>query len=352
MSYSDPTKLKKVRDFGVTGIAFCVARTPQSGQLYFGNSDFKLYEVDALAEKPEPKAFEAAGHESYVTGVALSGKQIVSGAYDGRLIWWNAESKEVVRTVDKAHELWIRRFATSPDGTLVASVADDMLAKVWDVESGKPVFTLNDHKKMTPNDYPSMLYAVTFSPDGKWLATGDKTGHVAIWEVATGKKAGELEAPVMYTWDPRQRRHSIGGIRSLAFSHDSQLLAAGGIGTIGNIDHLGGPSRVEVFDWQKGERKHEIEDDKLKGLVEQIEFDPSGKWLLAAGGDHSGFVTFYDLESGNMIHQDKAPMHVHEFAVNEDHTEIFAVGHGRIAHFEFKSDRPAPPAAPPLPETA
>ncbi len=141
--------------------------------------------------------------------------------------------------------------------------------------------------------------------------------------------------------------------RRYTFSHAFTRLAplaAGGIGTIGATDHLGGLSRVEVFDRQKGEWKHEIEDDKLKGLVEQIEFDLSENGCH--GGDHSGFVTFYDLESGNMIHQEKAPMHVHEFAVNEDHTEIFAVGHGRIAHFEFKSDRPAPPAAPPLPETA
>ena len=34
------------------------------------------------------------------------------------------------------------------------------------------------HKPLTPNNYPSMLYAVAFSPDGKHLAMGDKAGHV------------------------------------------------------------------------------------------------------------------------------------------------------------------------------
>lgn len=352
MSLSNPDRLTKVRDFSVNGIAFCVARTPGTGRLYFGSSDFNLYEVDALAEKPEPRAFEAQGHQSYVTGVALNGHRLVSGAYDGRLIWWNTQTRQIERTVDQAHQLWIRRFASSPDGLRVASVADDMQAKVWDVESGDLLLTLNGHQPLTPHHYPSMLYAVTFSPDGQWLATGDKTGRIVVWEAQTGRIVAELEAPIMYTWDPRQRRHSIGGIRSLAFSHDSKLLAAGGIGKIGNIDHLGGPSRVEIFDWQRGERTHEIEDEKLKGLVEQLAFDPSGRWLLAAGGDHGGFVTFYDADTGKVIRQEKAPMHVHQFAMNEECNELFAVGHGKIAHYTFQADRPAGPGAPPVPETA
>lgn len=351
MSWSDPTKLKRVKEFGISGIAFCVARTPGTGQLFFGNSDFKVYEVDALAEKPEPKAFEAEGHHSYVTGVVSSQQNIVSGSYDGNLIWWDSESRKPTRTI-KAHERWIRRVSVSPDRTIVASIADDMIGKLWNVESGELIHKLEDHKPETPDHYPSMLYAVAFSPDGKWLATADKVGHIAVWEVASGKQAAELEAPGMYTWDPKARRHSIGGIRSVAFSHDSKLLAAGGIGKIGNIDHLGGPSRVEVFDWQKGERLHTIEDNELKGLVEQIEFDPSGNWLIAAGGDHGGFVSFYSVETGKLLKQEKAPMHVHEFAMNDDATGLFAVGHGKIAHYEFKSDRPPGPAAPPLPEDA
>ena len=351
MAWSDPAKLKRIKEFGISGIAFCVARVPETGRLFYGNSDFKVYEVDALAEKPAPAAFEAEGHQSYVTGIARSHQQVISGSYDGQLIWWDAESHEQKRSA-KAHDRWIRRVTASPDGSLIASVADDMVCRVWDAESGQVIHTLKDHKEETPDHYPSMLYAVNFSPDGKWLATADKVGHIVVWEVASGKKAAELEAPVMYTWDPRQRRHSIGGIRSVAFSHDSRLLAVGGIGKIGNIDHLGGPSRVEVFDWQKGERIHEIEDNKLKGLVEQIEFAPDGSWLLAAGGDHSGFVSFYSVETGKLIQQDKAPMHVHQFAMNEDATAFFAVGHGRIAYYEFQSDRRPGPAVPPLPEDA
>jgi WD40 repeat protein len=204
---------------------------------------------------------------------------------------------------------------------------------------------------MTPHNYPSMLYAVAFSDDGKWLATGDKVGHVVIWNLASGKKEKELEAPGFYTWDPKQRRHSIGGIRSLAFSSNSKLLSIGGIGKIGNIDHLGGPSRVEIHDWQSAKKLHTIEDSKLKGLVEQMEFAADSSWLLAVGGDHGGFVSFYNVSTGKLIKQEKAPMHIHQISVNENQTRLYAVGHQKIAVFDFAIEKSKQrPVAPPLPE--
>ena len=191
-----------------------------------------------------------------------------------------------------------------------------------------------------------MLYAVSFSYDGKWLATADKVGHIVVWDVATGKKLKTLESPVMYTWDPRQRRHSIGGIRSVSFSHDGKLLAVGGIGKIGNIDHLGGPSRIEVFEWQAGKKLHQLEDGKHKGLVEQIVFSPDGAWFIVAGGDHNGFISVYDTKSGKLIKQEKAPMHVHQFVVNEPHDTVYAVGHHRLVTWELKAAKPNPKKKP------
>lgn len=336
MASYDPSKLKVTKNIGLNSVAFCVARVPNSQRLFFGSSDFKVYELDLAAEKPEPKAFNGEGHQSYVTGLALAGNTLISASYDGRLMWWNTETKEAQRTVE-AHQLWIRGVRLSPDGKRLISVADDMLGKIWNAETGELQHTLVDHKAMTPHNFPSMLFAAAFSPNGEWVATGDKVGHIAVWEVATGKKIGEVEAPGLYTWDPRQRRHSIGGIRSLCFSPDSKLLAAGGIGHIGNIDHLDGPARVEVFEWQTGKRTQEINDKQVKGLVQQIAFDPEGKWLLGAGGDNGGFATFYNLENGQQIHSEKFPMHVHQFALNESSDTLYAVGHHRVAVGEFKA---------------
>jgi WD40 repeat protein len=325
--------LKSVKEIPNRDILFCLARVPASSRVFVGTSGFKVQEVDTAAAKPEFK--DLGAHSSYVTGLALAGNTLISGSYDGRLIWWDIEQHKQVREVE-AHKKWIRDVVVSRDGKLAASVADDMVCRLWDVEAGKLVHELRGHEEMTPHHYPSMLYACAFSPDGKQLASADKVGHVVVWDTATGKSTTTLEAPVMYTWDPTQRRHSIGGIRSLAFSPDGKLLAVGGMGKVGNIDHLEGKIRVEVFDWQKGERTHEFNGDKFNGLVERLEFHPQSEWLLGAGGANDGFLAFFDLKEKKSIKQDKVAMHIHDTQLDEKAESLHIAGHGKLQIFEMK----------------
>lgn len=323
----------QLKDVSASDILLAIALVPETERVIVGTSAAKVVEYDFAADKPTPIEF-GSGHNGYVTGVVWSAGGIVSGGYDRQIIWWDAETRTAARTIT-AHEKWIRRLAVSPDGRLIASVADDMHCKVWDAETGALRFVLDDHPAITPHHYPSMLYAVAFSPDGKWLATGDKVGHVAIWDVAAGDKVAAVESPGMYTWDPRQRRHSIGGIRSLAFSQDSKTLAVGGIGHIGNIDHLDGAARVELFDWQAGQSVAELTDATLKGLVEQLWFSADGRWLATAGGDHGGFLTMYDLSTKKIAKQEKAHQHLHAVVRNPADDRFYTAHHGRVVQWQM-----------------
>ena len=333
MPAARPDTLKVVKEISRPEIVLAVARVPKTRKLFFGGSDFKVHELNLDDPKPEPK--ELGGHSSYVTGLALAGTTLISGSYDGRLIWWDTEARSQIRSID-AHAKWIRRVAMSPGGNVVASVADDMVCRIWETSTGRLIHELRGHEEQTPHHYPSMLFACAFSPDGRHVATADKVGHIVVWEVESGRKLATMEAPVMYTWDPVQRRHSIGGIRALAFSPDGASLAAGGIGKIGNIDHLEGKARVEVFDWRKGQRTHEFPGDRFQGLVESLVFHPRGDWLLAAGGYSDGFFMFFDLGAKKVIHQDKVPLYVHDLALNESADTVYAVGHHKIAVVEMK----------------
>jgi WD40 repeat protein len=328
-----PESLKVVKDFARKEIVLAIAAVPGTRRHLFGGSDFQVYDLDLGAEKPEARAL--SGHESYVTGLAVAGRWAVSGGYDGRLIWWDLETRQTIRTVP-AHAKWIRRVVATRDGKTVASVADDMVCRLWDAETGSLLQELRGHEPMTPHHFPSMLFTCAFTPDGRHLATADKVGHIVVWERETGAKAATLEAPVLYTWDPVQRRHSIGGIRALAFSPDGGLLAAGGIGKVANIDGLDGKARVEIFDWRKGERTHEFPGDKINGLVEHLAFHPGGDWLLAAGGANDGFVMAFDVRAKSVLIHEKAPAHVHDFVFDEAGDGFVAAAHGKIMAYEVK----------------
>jgi WD40 repeat protein len=301
--------------------------------MYIGGSTFKVYAVDLTAAKAELK--EIGAHESYVTGLALTGKTLVSGGYDGKLNWWDADKKQQLRSVE-AHSKWIRCVTATKDGKYVASVADDMVCKVWEGSTGRLIHELRGHKEKTPTHFASMLYACAFSADGKYLATADKVGHIVVWDAASGKQLTTLEAPGLYTWDPRARIHSIGGIRGLAFSPDGKSIAVGGIGFIGNVDHLDGPARVEVFDWQSGKRTHEFAKTKFKGIVNKLAFHPKGDFLIAAGGAGDGMLFFMDLKKNKIVKEEKVKMHVHAIAMNEEFDTLYAAGHGSLAVYEMK----------------
>ena len=341
---ADPSQLKKLKEIGFPGALFSVARVPNSTQLYFGSSDFNVYSIDVGPEGNNTERATWAGHTSYVTSVALAGEQLISGGWDGKLIWWDVKSEKQIRSVD-AHSKWIRGIAVSPDGKWLVSVGDDMVCRRWDVATGEKLSEWEGHDPITPHHYPSMLFACAISPNGQQVATADKQGKIIVWEVATGNRLAHLEAAEMYTWDPKARRHSIGGARSLAFSPDGSLLAVGGMGQVGNIDHLGGKTRIEIFDWTKQEQTHLFEGDNFKGLIEHLQFHPQRPWLLAAGGDHGGLITVLDLEKKNVIKEEKGPSHIHSIATDEKWETLYCAGHGKITIWEMKAliEEGAPP---------
>lgn len=330
----NPSDLKRISEWSFQDILFCIAGSDDGQRVWLGSSDAKVYEMDLTVDKPERNrvALEGDGHSSYVTAMARVGNRLLTCSYDRRLIWWDLDERKQIRSI-VAHEKWIRGLTLTSDKAHVITIADDMRCRVWDIETGERVADFSDHDQRTPHHYPSMLYAVSASPDGKRIATGDRVGHVAIWDAESFAKVGDLETPVMYTWDPKARRHSIGGIRGLAFSNDSSKLAVGGIGKIGNIDHLGGPARLEVFDLSSGDRLHEIEDTKKKGLIEQISWGPGDEWIMTTGGDNNGFITTYEAASGKLLHQADHGGHVHALDSDAEFQNIFIAAHQKASRW-------------------
>ncbi len=325
--------LRNVREISRRDVLFSVARVPSSERLVVASSEGKVFELDASNTTGTAKPL--ADHGRYVTCVRLAGDTVISGGYDNRLIWWDLREGRVLRTVDNAHTRVIRQLALSPDGTKLASVADDMVCRLWNVATGQRLLELRGHAEQTPQHFTSMLYCCAFSADGRLLATGDRVGHVVIWDVATGAKTAELEAPTLYTWDGTQRIRSIGGVRAVAFSPNGEHLAIGGVGQIGNVDALQGPSRVEIHDLKTRQRVAEFTGQN--GIVNRLQYHPESQWLLALGGGASGLYLLYDPARKTMLNQGNVPMHVHDAAFNDDFTTLYAVGHNKAVVMELKA---------------
>ena len=331
MPDANPRNLRTVREINRPGINFSVARVPNTARLLVASSENKIFELDA--SQANPTVQERADHGRYATCVRLIGNTVVSGGYDNRLIWWDLQNNRSIRTTD-AHTRQVRQLAVSPDGTKLASVADDMKCKLWNTANGEMVREMRGHEERTPTHFTSMLYCCAFSNDGTKLATGDRVGRVCIWNVANGERLSTVEVPSLYTWDAVQRIRSIGGIRSLAFSPDGTQIAVGGVGQIGNVDGLSGPSRVEVHNWARREKIHEFQGAQ-QGLFNKLFWH--NDWLCAIGGGNNGFIAFHNMANRTMIHQMNLPMHVHDSVFSEDWTTLYHVGHQKVVVQEMRA---------------
>lgn len=310
----------------IPGIMYAVCHHAQSGSLYAAGTDWSVYRVENRPDKPA--AVQAWTHHSNeVSGLVCRGDSIISGSYDRRLVWTEAESGEVQRVIENAHDGWIRDIAITPDGSLLLSVGDDLRLMIRNAETGETLHTLSGHAPKSPQGYFNTIYSVAVTPDGRTAATADRIGDVCLWNLDTGKLTGRLKAPAFYTWDGRKRSRSIGGIRSVCFSPDGTRLALAGIGAVTNVDGFVGPARVEVWDWKTAERSLAIE-DRHKGILNHVAFHPTRPLLIAAGGgDSGGLLAFWNAESGGLVHKEKPKGHLQRFVIDETAGQIVAVGH-------------------------
>jgi WD40 repeat protein len=85
---------------------------------------------------------------------------------------------------------WIMDVAFTPDGRTLATAGENGL-RFWNTETGFPVDSFRA---------PQKVRSITYSPDGRLLATGDYGGRVTVWDIATGKEI--WSALVDWQWKP------------------------------------------------------------------------------------------------------------------------------------------------------
>jgi WD40 repeat protein len=176
----------------------------------------------------------------------------------------------------------VRGIAVSPDKSAVAASRGNQI-HVYDAGSGAYVRSLTDPDLTTPDKKPlkaahlSLVEALVYSPDGKYLASGGYQ-EVILWDAQTGLLKQRLTG-------------FADRVGALTFSNDSKLLATGG----------GAPSEdgeIKVFEVATAKMVLEIKSGH-SDMVFGVSFSPDDKILATCGADK--FVKTWEVPSGKLL---------------------------------------------------
>ncbi|KAJ8594177.1 WD40 repeat-like protein [Rhizopogon salebrosus TDB-379] len=162
----------------------------------------RIWDVETGNQVGSP--LEGYGSANVGLAVSIDGRRIVSGAEDGKIIIWDADTKDIINVLSH-HTRRVDSVQFSPDEKRLASASYDGTLKIWDVETGELVCDIDDHS--------GRLRTVAYSPNGIKIASGSADCTVRIWSSATGKQQTQ---PLVHD--------SEDGVSLVVWSPDSRLL--------------------------------------------------------------------------------------------------------------------------------
>jgi WD40 repeat protein len=283
--------------------------SPDGENLFFGAQDNQLHRHDLITGATA----ELVGHRSWIRRFAFhpDGHRLLTGAYEGQLIWWNAQDEKPtpLKNVD-AHKGFVRAVAISPDGRFVATGGNDNMVRVWSADDGKMVAELSGHARH--------VYNVAFHPNGQNLISGDLMGVLKQWEVGSWKHVRDFDCSVLTKYD-KTFRADCGGIRGLDFSPGGKSLVVSGISEVSNaFAGVGVPTAV-LFDWETGKRLNVFKPaKKFRGACWGVRFHPSGDFIIGAGGGSGGSMWFWKPGQDKSFFDYKLPNVAYDVALHPD----------------------------------
>ena len=134
---------------------------------------------------------------------------------------------------------------------------------LWDAATGEKV------QEFAFPDDAACAEGVAFSPDGRTVLAGDRTGRLWMWDAATGEKIREFTGHTDMIW-------------SAAFSPDGRFALSGG-----------GDRTARLWDVSTG-----IELRRLAGHTSNVlgvAFSPDGRIIVTSGADGTARLWYTDL---------------------------------------------------------
>lgn len=115
-----------------------------------------------------------------ICAIAIDG-----GKEEGKVVQlWNIQTGQVLQIL-KGHQGIVTNISFSVDGKTIATGSADKRVKLWDIQSGQELATLKGHT--------AAINLVKFSPDGKTLMSRDDNGVIKLWRAATDEEVARQQ---------------------------------------------------------------------------------------------------------------------------------------------------------------
>ncbi|KAN0022174.1 hypothetical protein ACTFIU_004345 [Dictyostelium citrinum] len=248
--------------------ANCLAFSPTQALLAVGATDCTVRLFDVSSNTMYREVAKLHGHTRAITSITFSpsGKLIASTSEDLVIKVWSVETQKADYTIEKAHNDPINCIAFNPtDESELISCSDDYSTKVW----SRFTTSITLSTEGSTNTIKHCIY----SPDGKYIATVSRDCSIAIYLCSSKKLLFRLKGHT--DW-----------VNFCTFSPDSKKLVSGG--------------------WDFNLRVWNIKTQKeilcLKGHSSSIEkafFTKDQKYIISASFD--GSVKVWDAQFGSEI---------------------------------------------------
>ena len=231
---------------------------------------------------------EVTGHSRQINAVAIRKERpfrAVTAGDDNNLVFYHGAPYKYNKTIN-THTRFVQDVAYAPNGDHFVSVGSDSKVFVYDGKTGDTVVELS---AKASGGHTGTIYAVSFSPDSKKIATAGADGFVKVWDIAAEKveASHDFNGQSSQKVDDQQVGIVWAGSRiiSLSFSGDLNVIEEGS----SKISKLHGACK------SFGVRSLDVAEDG-KTLVggsydgKVLSWSPDGTCKPVTGGDSSSAV--------------------------------------------------------------